>query len=1344
MYKQKNFKSLFSFVALGAIYSQSAFGVYTQTNAGNAGYTVTQISETAYNQALTQSNAPVFTITQGNSSPLYYKYILPDLTVYQTGGNSALTGPTSYSGNMENGLFVYRDIDANGNLTLQKYTKNNSAATGVYQNTYTSVNGNFYYVTGSGAIHVHDTNDPISISGNFIGNNNTSGGGAIYTNTNTNISSISGNFIYNHNGANLSGTPGGGAIYIMGGNVGSINANFIGNYSLISGGAIHNNGNIGDITGDFVYNYAKDFSYGNGAGIGAAIYNSGTIGTIHGDFIANGHGTAVYNTGQITAISGNFIGNTGAIYNSGTIGIVVPDDGELIFGTSSDTISNTGTLNFSGAGDIYVQNISGAGLSRITSADVTLANDASISQNTLLINSGSLTANATGLQTNTITNNGTINLTGGTLSKNISGTGTTNIKGTVTSNNLIDQSMHITGTLSIAANNIGGNVVNSNTLNLSSGALSHSVTGSGHTYIDGTVNASSTISNIIVNNSGNLTIAASDWDYVTNNGTLNLTTGEIEGLKHIYGNGTTNLSGNITASASVFSSTHIVNSGQLTLTGGFLHTPIYGTGQVINTGSLYVSADNVGSDITNNDWVGLSSGTLQHGIYGGTIMIAESYSVSSLANYLGNSSTTINNYGPIYLTGGTLYGHLNGDGDINISNTVTTSASNFGSSSLITNNGTLNLTGGWLLNNLAGTGNVVISGSVLVGNDMNQPISVTNTGTLSITPSLVHTNITNNGTVDLSNPGTLTHVISGTGNTNIAGHNVTTIADNLQTTVNVNNFRTLTLTGGTVQNTISGQGNVVNSGTLNSLATYLQNNNFTNNGTLNLTGGTLVRSISGTGNTNIKSNVTIGANNLELQNITLDENVSLVIGSNTLNAQNTVLNGTVQINITDLTKNSSVYSGGQLNVDGDLYLGDNSALQLVINPTALNEHEQTAELSIINVSGNRYGTFGQIVANDRYDIRQENDNYIISLGVTLDDIIGTNGGNSNEINAGLAWDTATFDSSSSQQLLQNNLWYLSQYNQKEYMQVLKNIVPVDTNVALVTAHSVNTAITNQFTHRLNLMRNKHTGRSGGDTNFDKLSLWAEGLYNMSEQTTSQTIDSNTVGVTLGGEICFNDKITVGLGYTNNSTTISASPIDIDATGHTVSVYGGYMFDDFYLDGILSLGTSNYKQKTDLGNSADYKATTFAINTLVGYKNAFENLPIIPELGLRYITTSVDSYEDAFGQKISYDDANTLTLIADAKYYQTINLNLKNAPAILVPEAKIGLAYDIMSSDNVVNVNLGNTGYIVNGEKLNPFGINFGIGTMLSFERLDFGLAYDLEWRNNFISHTGRVKVKYSF
>ncbi len=161
-----------------------------------------------------------------------------------------------------------------------------------------------------------------NITGDFIGNYvlcPSCSGGAIYNNGT--INGITGNFIGNYAYENSKG----GAIYNAG-TIGDITGNFIGNYAEddYSGGAIYNTGTINNITGNYIGNYMNRYSGGGTTASASVIHNGGTINNITGDFIGNHSANAVIinytsnkNKSVIKSINGNFINNVN--YGSGSV-----------------------------------------------------------------------------------------------------------------------------------------------------------------------------------------------------------------------------------------------------------------------------------------------------------------------------------------------------------------------------------------------------------------------------------------------------------------------------------------------------------------------------------------------------------------------------------------------------------------------------------------------------------------------------------------------------------------------------------------------------------------------------------------------------------------------------------------------------------------------------------------------------------------------------------------------------------------------------------------------------------------------------------------------------------------
>ena len=169
-------------------------------------------------------------------------------------------------------------------------------------------------------------NPTTSVDGTFVDLSLTdySFGPAIYNSKNNTIDSIQGTFVGNNN-IQINGTSYSGAIYNHQTNIGTINANFINNYTIgddAIGGAIYNlYNNINQINGNFIGNYAfsNDEEFGEYYALGGAIRNyQGTISELDAYFEGNyvyallnpTYGGAINNEfGTIENLRGTFINN---------------------------------------------------------------------------------------------------------------------------------------------------------------------------------------------------------------------------------------------------------------------------------------------------------------------------------------------------------------------------------------------------------------------------------------------------------------------------------------------------------------------------------------------------------------------------------------------------------------------------------------------------------------------------------------------------------------------------------------------------------------------------------------------------------------------------------------------------------------------------------------------------------------------------------------------------------------------------------------------------------------------------------------------------------------------------
>ncbi len=418
---------------------------------------------------------------------------------------------------------------------------------------------------------------------------------------------------------------------------GEITAN---NFSINKNITLNDNENIGLTQGD---DTTKNIFVNNGSTLtgfdGTNKYNNGIT-------VADGY--TVNLTGSENASIENFIV---ALENNkgGTLNVK-----DMAFKNNDKDIVNNGILNLEGANTL-TNGIEGNGSTNISLGTTT--NNGTITQNTVSIaNTATLNTNASSLIASAgVTNQGTLELTGGAVQSNITGNGTLSILDNVTNDKTITQAINIandktltnngtlntsvqltanqtidgngtlnltgtsinegsitqdvvnisdTGDLTTAADTITANINNAGNLELTGGINSNTISGTGTTEIAGIVENTGTISQAIKIDSGSLiTLASGLGGTVTNaiDGGLVLNGGTL--TQAINGDGSTTIAGDVTANA-LISQAIDITSGSLTTSANNLGnavTNMVDGGLVLNGGMLNQTVSGNGSTIIAGD-----------------------------------------------------------------------------------------------------------------------------------------------------------------------------------------------------------------------------------------------------------------------------------------------------------------------------------------------------------------------------------------------------------------------------------------------------------------------------------------------------------------------------------------------------------------------------------------------------------------------------------------------------------------------------------------------------------------------------------------------------------------------
>lgn len=310
-------------------------------------------------------------------------------------------------------------------------------------------------------------------------------------------------------------------------------------------------------------------------------------------------------------------------------------------------------------------------------------------------------------------------------------------------------------------------------------------------------------------------------------------------------------------------------------------------------------------------------------------------------------------------------------------------------------------------------------------------------------------------------------------------------------------------------------------------------------------------------------------------------------------------------------------------------------------------------------------------------------------------------------------------------------------NVKKASEVVKDLAPTNSQLVMGITQSVNSLLSNVMDRRMSIM-----GKAGGDV-FIGGGVWIQGLYNHTEQNRGTQTDgfkANSRGMAFGVDGKIDETVSVGIGYAYTDTDAKSLGRNVNVYGNNVFAYAQYQPNDWYLNGMLNYGFSEYAEKKkpmDMVMKADYNVDSYAVNLTTGYEFSSG---FAPEAGLRYLMVDQEKYNDGT-QLIDSDKNEVLTGVIGVKYVR----NIKAANWMFKPTLNLAATYDIMSDNSQASVSvIGGGNYQITGERLNRFGTEVGIGVDGIYGDWDLSIDYNGSFRKDFQSHGGMIKAKYNF
>ena len=146
-------------------------------------------------------------------------------------------------------------------------------------------------------------------------------------------------------------------------------------------------------------------------------------------------------------------------------------------------------------------------------------------------------------------------------------------------------------------------------------------------------------------------------------------------------------------------------------------------------------------------------------------------------------------------------------------------------------------------------------------------------------------------------------------------------------------------------------------------------------------------------------------------------------------------------------------------------------------------------------------------------------------------------------------------------------------------------------------------------------------------------------------------DFHTMGMTAGVDYRLTDQLVLGaaFGYLRTKMNLDASAGDSRINGYSLSAYGSYYLQNFYVDGIATFGWNEYRNErnvADVTAQSHTDGTQFAVGLSTGYDVHVGALSVGPTARVNYARVRIDGYREtgaaSFDTRISEQTIESVT------------------------------------------------------------------------------------------------------
>ena len=430
---------------------------------------------------------------------------------------------------------------------------------------------------------------------------------------------------------------------------------------------------------------------------------------------------------------------------------------------------------------------------------------------------------------------------------------------------------------------------------------------------------------------------------------------------------------------------------------------------------------------------------------------------------------------------------------------------------------------------------------------------------------------------------------------------------------------------------------------------------------------------------------------------------------------------------------------GRLIQDGDVTLNDGSIVEFVLEtPIAIGDQVELIDATTITDNGVTI-IDNSVLLNLEASVDVANGDLIVeTVAADAADIIDEFDGNTGAIAVAVSSALAAGDPSVIGNASQLNIAGVEDFDL---------LAPSVSGAATLGAYQLNDA-------NLKLVRNQYASGNARPTEL-KHGLWIHGLDGSSEQDDQNGIagfDSDFDGFGVGYSAQIND-VRIGLSYNVSDAEISNNQIgiiDTDIDSDQIVLFTDYQAGDWFFGGALSYADLEYdfNRASSLEGLSPVSASTNG-SLLEGSFNLGYNLKgalagFTPIASISYSTLEIDSFNESGGlslNNVSYDDVDRLR----SELGVLFNGYSKAGNWTISPSVKLSWKHDFEDDETAFSADVGGVTFNQIGNELESDVINAGVG--VSFKN-DTGWNVRLDYQGEFASDEdsqfGSASLEYRF